>query len=241
MPVYQLNEQIIFPPAQFARKDGLLAVGGDLSPERLLLAYRQGIFPWFMDAEPILWWSPDPRLVLYPAEFRPSRSLQKKIRRDVFRITMDQAFRQVITACAQTHRVNDERTWLGADMISAYCRLHESGFAHSVEAWFEDKLAGGVYGVSLGRCFFGESMFTLIRDASKVALAALVGYLRENSFDFIDCQISSPHLIRLGAREMPRVLFLKLLAKALETPTTTGRWTMGMELRNAESRLFCRF
>jgi leucyl/phenylalanyl-tRNA--protein transferase len=224
MPVYLLNEHILFPPPRFAREDGLLAVGGDLSRERLLRAYRQGIFPWFMDAEPILWWSPDPRLVLYPAEFRPSRSLQKKIRQHLFRITMDQAFRRVITACAQTRRDNDERTWIGADMIRAYCRLHESGFAHSVEAWHQDKLAGGVYGVSLGRCFFGESMFTWVRDASKVALAALVGYLRENSFHFIDCQVHTAHLIRMGAREIPRTHFLKQLAKALEIPSLVGRW-----------------
>ncbi|MDF1592625.1 MAG: leucyl/phenylalanyl-tRNA--protein transferase [Desulfobacterales bacterium] len=234
MPVYLLNEQIIFPPAQLAREDGLLAVGGDLSPDRLLLAYRQGIFPWFMDAEPILWWSPDPRLVLYPAEFRPSRSLHKKIRQNIFRITMDQAFNEVITACARTRQDKDEGTWIGADMINAYSRLYESGFAHSVEAWYEDKLAGGVYGVSLGRCFFGESMFTLIRDASKVALAALVSHLRDNSFEFIDCQITSPHFIRLGAREMSRTLFLKQLAKALEAPTVVGRWTVGMELNNAD-------
>ena len=137
-------------------------------------------------------------------------------------------------ACAQVRRGKNERTWIGEDMISAYCRLHESGFAHSVEAWYENKLAGGVYGVSLGRCFFGESMFALIRDASKVALAALVSHLRENSFDFIDCQITTPHLIRLGAREMPRVLFLKQLGKALEAPSTTGRWSIGVELRNAD-------
>jgi leucyl/phenylalanyl-tRNA--protein transferase len=226
MPVYLLNKQIIFPPPRFARKDGLLAVGGDLCQERLLLAYRQGIFPWFMNAEPILWWSPDPRLVLYPAEFRLSRSLQKKIRQNIFRITADQAFRQVITACGQIRRDNNEQTWIGEEMISAYCRLHASGFAHSVEAWYEDKLAGGEYGVSLGGCFFGESMFTLIRDASKVALAALVSYLCENSFDFIDCQITTPHLIGLGAREIPRALFLKQLDKALDTPSIIGRWSI---------------
>jgi len=226
MPVYLLNEPIIFPPPRFAREDGLLAVGGDLSQERLLLAYRRGIFPWFMDAEPILWWSPDPRLVLYPAEFRPSRSLQKTIRQHLFRITMDQAFRQVITGCALTRRDNDEPTWIGADMISAYCRLHESGFAHSVEAWYQDKLAGGVYGVSLGRCFFGESMFTRVRDASKVALAALVGHLRENSFHLIDCQVRTAHLIRMGAREIPRAHFLKQLANALKIPSITGQWSI---------------
>ena len=234
MPVYLLNEKIVFPPPQFARKDGLLAVGGDLSQDRLLLAYRMGIFPWFTDSEPILWWSPDPRLVLYPSEFKPSRSLQKKVRQNIFRTTADQAFSQVITACARTRRDKNEGTWIGADMIRAYCRLHASGFAHSVECWHEDQLAGGVYGVSLGRCFFGESMFTRIRDASKVALAALVGLLGMNSFDFIDCQISTPHLIGLGAREIPRTLFLEQLAKALESPTITGPWSIGMELTDAD-------
>ena len=162
MPVYLLNEKMIFPPPQFARNDGLLAVGGDLSQERLLLAYRQGIFPWFMDNEPILWWSPDPRLVLYPAEFRPSRSLQKKIKQNIFRITADQAFKQVITACARTRRDKNEGTWIGEDMISAYCRLYASGYAHSVEAWYQDKL-GGVYtgcrwGVAFleNRCLHGS-------------------------------------------------------------------------------------
>jgi len=230
MPVYLLNEQLRFPPPRFALEDGLLAVGGDLSQDRLLLAYRQGIFPWFIDAEPILWWSPDPRLVLYPEEFRPSRSLQKKIRRNRFRITADQAFSRVITACAQTRRDPDGGgTWIGAGMISAYCRLHESGYAHSVEAWYQDKLAGGVYGVSLGRCFFGESMFARVSDASKVALAALVEYLREKSFHFIDCQVVTPHLVRLGAREIPRVHFLTQLAEALKAPSIIGRWSIGSE------------
>jgi leucyl/phenylalanyl-tRNA--protein transferase len=226
MPVYLLNEHILFPPPRFAREDGLLAVGGDLRQERLLLAYRQGIFPWFMEAEPILWWSPDPRLVLYPAEFRPSRSLQKKIRQNIFRISIDEAFSQVIRACAQTRTEHNEKTWIGENMIRAYCRLHASGFAHSVEAWHEDRLAGGLYGVSLGRCFFGESMFTRVRDASKAALAALVSHLREHAFHFIDCQMTTPHLIRLGAREISRDLFLKQLDKALATSSTTGRWSI---------------
>lgn len=227
MPVYLLNEQMVFPPPQFARADGLLAIGGDLGQERLLLAYRQGIFPWFMEGEPILWWSPDPRLVLYPPDFRLSRSLRKKIRQNIFSITIDQAFREVITACALTRREKNEGTWIGADMIEAYCRLHEAGVAHSVEAWYEGGLAGGVYGVSLGRCFFGESMFTRVRDASKAALAALVGHLQMHSFDFIDCQIATSHLIRMGAREIPRTLFLKQLGKALEAPSIIGRWSFG--------------
>ncbi|MEW6672928.1 MAG: leucyl/phenylalanyl-tRNA--protein transferase [Thermodesulfobacteriota bacterium] len=229
MPVYLLNERMIFPPPRFAREDGLLAVGGDLSQERLLLAYRQGIFPWFVENEPILWWSPDPRLVLYPAEFRPSRSLQKIIRQKKFRITIDQAFRRVITACAQTRMNKNEQTWIGQEMIRAYCRLYASGYAHSIEAWNENQLAGGVYGVSLGRCFFGESMFTLVRDASKAALAALVEHLRKNSFNLIDCQVTTPHLIRLGAREIPRALFLKQLAKSVESPSAAERWSIETE------------
>lgn len=224
MPVYLLNEQLVFPPPQFARRDGLLAVGGDLRPERLLLAYRRGIFPWYMETEPILWWSPDPRLVLYPTEFRPSRSLRKKIRQRPYQITADQAFAQVITACAHVRREKNERTWIGADMIRAYGRLYAAGYAHSVEAWQDGQLAGGLYGVSLGRCFFGESMFTRVTDASKVALAALVEYLCGLCFHFIDCQVTTPHLIRLGAREIPRTLFLKQLADALQTPSATGRW-----------------
>jgi len=229
MPVYLLNEHLAFPPPQFARRDGLLAIGGDLSQERLLLAYRQGIFPWFMHSEPILWWSPDPRLVLYPDEFRISRSLAKKIRQRVFRVTIDQVFRAVITACARVRLDEKEETWIDASMIRAYCRLHRAGFAHSVEAWSGDELAGGVYGVSLGRCFFGESMFTRVRDASKVALAALVQHLSDLEFDFIDCQVTTAHLVGLGAREIPRSLFLEQLRHALAAPTLAGRWSLDTE------------
>ena len=224
MPVFLLADKIAFPSPHLASGEGLLAVGGDLSQRRLLLAYRMGIFPWFSDDEPIMWWSPDPRLVLYPHEIRVSKTLQKIIKKNMFQITMDSAFVQVINSCAQVRLQNKERTWIVKDMIDAYCELHESGFAHSVEAWYENELAGGIYGVSLGRCFFGESMFTRVSNASNVALVKLVEYLNALSFDFLDCQVTTEHLIRLGAREIPRIRFLKQLERSLEAPTNRGKW-----------------
>ena len=224
MPVYLLSSDIAFPSPNLTSEDGLLAVGGDLDQKRLLLAYSMGIFPWYAEAEPILWWSPNPRLVLYPEDLRISTSLKKAIKKDIFHITMDQAFEQVITACAKIRREKDEGTWIVQDMIEAYCKLHESGFAHSVEAWQDDTLAGGLYGVSLGKCFFGESMFTTITNASKVAFVALVNYLKSLSFDLIDCQVKTEHLISFGAREIPRERFLKQLKKSLENPTLQGKW-----------------
>jgi len=224
MTVFLLSDEIAFPPPHLASRDGLLAVGGDLSERRLLLAYRMGIFPWFSDGEPIMWWSPDPRLVLYPSEVRVSKSLKKVIRRGVFRVTMDVAFLQVITACALCPRQNGEGSWIVDSMIRAYSKLHELGFAHSVEAWHEGKLAGGLYGVSIGRCFFGESMFTCVSNASKVAFVALVNHLQELSFDMIDCQVTTDHLIRFGAKEIPRDTFLEQIEKSLSTPTMRGKW-----------------
>ena len=229
MPVYLLSDEIVFPAPDLATPDGLLAVGGDLCQERLLLAYSMGIFPWYAEAEPIMWWSPDPRLVLYPDELRVSRSLQKTINKGVFQISMDQAFEQVITACANIRRKPNRGTWIVPDMISAYCQLHASGFAHSVEAWQNDRLVGGLYGVSLGKCFFGESMFTRVTDASKVALVALVDHLSALSFDMIDCQITTEHLERLGAREIPRAQFLDQLKTSLRTPPLRGKWTFGSQ------------
>ncbi len=201
-----------------------MAVGGDLSVDRLLVAYKNGIFPWFSEGEPILWWSPDPRLVLFPNEFKPSNSLRKIIRRSVFDITLDQAFPRVITECAQIRAEQDEATWIISDMIDAYCNLHDAGFAHSVETWQAGKLVGGLYGVSLGRCFFGESMFSRVSNASKVALFMLVDFLKSHAFDLIDCQVTTRHLISLGAREIPRDRFLKLLATSLQVPTLRGNW-----------------
>lgn len=219
-----MSDKMVFPSPHLARKDGLLAIGGDLSQQRLLLAYRLGIFPWFSDDNPIMWWSPDPRLVLYPREFRISKSLDKTIKKNIFRVTMDTAFEQVIKACADVRLKKHEGTWIVGEMIRSYCQLHESGFAHSVEAWYNGKLAGGVYGVSLGGYFFGESMFTRIDNASKVALVALVKYLETLFFDVIDCQVTTAHLIQFGAREITRVKFLEQLEKSLQKPTHRGKW-----------------
>ena len=225
MPVYLLPDELIFPSPHLARKEGLLAVGGDLSQKRLLLAYRMGIFPWYSEDEPIMWWSPDPRLVLYPSEFRVSRSLKRAIRKKMFDLTVDEAFESVINSCARSRTKADEGTWIVEEMIAAYRRLHESGLAHSVEAWQDGKLAGGLYGVSLGKCFFGESMFTQISNASKVALAALVKHLQALEFSLIDCQISTPHLLSFGAQEIPRTRFLSELERALKSPTLKGKWS----------------
>jgi leucyl/phenylalanyl-tRNA--protein transferase len=225
MPVFLLSEELKFPHPNLASKEGLLAVGGDLSVERLLLAYRHGIFPWFSDNEPVLWWSPDPRLVLFPGEIYISRSLGKIIKKDFFQVTVDRAFQRVISECAQIRIENDEPTWIVNDMLEAYCRLHDSGFAHSVETWYKGKLVGGLYGVSLGRCFFGESMFARTSNASKVALAKLVEHLNKLSFELIDCQVTTQHLIRMGAREISRGRFLALLEEAMKFPTIKGKWT----------------
>jgi len=227
MPVYLLSDDLIFPSPDLASEDGLLAVGGDLSQKRLLLAYSMGVFPWYSRSEPILWWSPDPRLVLYPDEFRISKSLQKAIKKGSFQVTVDQAFKQVIIQCAKTRRQKNQGTWIVDDMIKAYIGLHESGFAHSVEAWQDKKLAGGLYGVSLGKCFFGESMFTRITNASKVAFAALVEFLKIRCFDIIDCQVTTEHLKHFGAREIPRAQFLNQLKRSITLPTHRGKWSFG--------------
>ncbi len=225
MPVYLLSDDLIFPSPKLAPQEGLLAVGGDLSQKRLLLAYRMGIFPWYSENEPIMWWSPDPRLVLYPSELKISKSLQKTIKKQLFQVTVDQAFESVIKACAQSRTRMQEGTWIVDDMVAAYCKLHESGLAHSVEAWQDGRLAGGLYGVSLGRCFFGESMFTRISNASKVAFVALVEHLKALDFKLIDCQVSTAHLLSFGAREIPRTRFLSELEKSLESPTIKNKWS----------------
>jgi len=222
MPVYLLTEELLFPPPHLAEEGGLLAVGGDLSVERLLLAYSSGIFPWYSDDEPILWWSPDPRLVLYPNELKVSGSLRKVLKKQAFRVTLDTAFKQVITACASIR----ESTWIVDDMIHAYCRLHDASYAHSVEVWQDGELAGGLYGVSLGRCFFGESMFSRRSNASKVALYHLVEYLKTRHFDLIDCQVTSDHLLSLGAREIPRRQFLAEIKQSLKSRTLLGKWEL---------------
>jgi leucyl/phenylalanyl-tRNA--protein transferase len=225
MPVYLLSDELIFPSPKLAAQEGLLAVGGDLSQKRLLLAYRMGIFPWYSENEPIMWWSPDPRLILYPDQLKITKSLRKVINKGDFELTMDQDFKAVITACAESRTETNEGTWIVDEMIAAYCKLHESGLAHSVEAWMDDQLAGGLYGVSIGRCFFGESMFTRISNASKVAFVELVKYLQSLHFALIDCQVTTAHLLSFGAHEIPRAQFLDELATALKAPTLKGRWT----------------
>jgi leucyl/phenylalanyl-tRNA--protein transferase len=218
MPVFTLSNKPTFPPAHLAIKEGLLAVGGDLGSDRLLAAYRNGIFPWYSEGEPILWWSPDPRLVLYPEELRVSRSLRKVIKRDLFDITFDQAFEAVIRACAEAKRSYGEGTWITDEMRSAYCALHRQGVAHSVEAWQGERLVGGLYGIAIGRVFFGESMFSRVSNASKVAFVALVENLKRLRFKLIDCQVRTDHLMRFGAREIPRKTFLEQLEKAVGNP-----------------------
>lgn len=215
MPVFTLSKRLSFPPPHLAIKEGLLAVGGDLSHERLLLAYRNGIFPWYSEGEPILWWSPDPRLVLYPGELRISRSLRRVIKRKRFHITFDEAFEDVIQACAGAKRSYGEGTWITVEMKAAYCEFHRQGHAHSVEAWQDEKLVGGLYGVSIGRAFFGESMFSRVSNASKVAFATFVENLKQLNFELIDCQVRTDHLIRFGAREVSRKVFLEQLEKAV--------------------------
>ena len=224
MSVHLLSEKIMFPSPESAEEDGLLAVGGDLSEKRLLLAYSMGIFPWYSEGFPILWWSPDPRLVLIPGELRVSRSLSQTIRKGLFSVTMDNAFQEVINRCSKVRRNKEEGTWITPKMIEAYIRLHDSGYAHSVESWYGGELAGGLYGVSLGGAFFGESMFAERADASKVAFVQLVRNLSRWGYRFIDCQITTSHLINFGAREMPRREFLSLLKDALNTPTQGGKW-----------------
>ena len=227
MPVFRLSHQLIFPEPELSREDGLLAVGGDLGIERLILAYRMGIFPWYAQGDPILWWSPDPRLVLYPHALHVSRSLMKTLRQGHFAVTLDQDFSQVIAACAGVPRDKQTGTWITSDMMNAYCRLHSAGLAHSVEVWDQGKLAGGLYGVSLGKCFFGESMFARKNNASKVGLVTLVRLLQKWSFSLIDCQVTTDHLVRLGAREIPRKRFMAELELALQSPTHPGKWDVG--------------
>jgi leucyl/phenylalanyl-tRNA--protein transferase len=226
MPIYRLIREVIFPAPEEADPSGLLAVGGDLSTERLLEAYRLGIFPWFSGDEPILWWSPDPRLVLDLDDFKVSRSLGKTLKKKTFQVTFDHAFAEVIRACASVQRDGQRGTWITEDMQEAYVELHHLGYAHSVETWLAGELAGGLYGVSLGKAFFGESMFHRRADASKVALAALVDHLKSWKFHFIDAQMTTPHLLRLGAKELPRRVFLKRLRAALRGPSKTGKWTV---------------
>ncbi|NJD56276.1 MAG: leucyl/phenylalanyl-tRNA--protein transferase [Nitrospirae bacterium] len=216
MPIFLLSDDISFPPPHLAEKDGLLAVGGDLSQQRILAAYAGGIFPWYTEDSPILWWSPDPRLVLFPDELVVSRSLRQCIRKGQFTVSFNRAFDQVIRSCAEIRRKEQTGTWITGEMEAAYSALHRSGHAVSVEAWENDELAGGLYGIVMGKAFFGESMFARKSNASKAAFVAFVEHLRLEGFKIIDCQMRTGHLLSLGAREIPRTDYLKILKKALK-------------------------
>ena len=221
-----LSDRAVFPPVEraLAEPNGLLAAGGDLSPARILAAYRLGIFPWFSPGDPILWWSPDPRMVLLPGELKISRSLRRTLCRGGYQVRLDSAFDQVIATCAALPRDGQAGTWISADMRAAYGELHRLGFAHSVETWVDGELVGGLYGIALGRAFFGESMFSLRTDASKIALAHLCAHLRTREFGIIDCQMETAHLASLGAATLSRREFCRRLAQLTATGDPPGFW-----------------
>jgi leucyl/phenylalanyl-tRNA---protein transferase len=223
-----LDVRDTFPPLACAlhEPNGLLCAGGDLSPQRLVAAYLNGIFPWYSPGEPILWWSPDPRMVLVPGEFRLSRSLRRTLRKGERQVRLDSDFAAVIRACACTRRPGQSGTWISAPMQAAYCRLHELGLAHSVETWLDDRLVGGLYGVAIGRMFYGESMFPLTTDASKIALAHLVRFLEAQGFGLIDCQMNTAHLASLGAREIARDEFIARVHELTGGHHASGRWAV---------------
>jgi leucyl/phenylalanyl-tRNA---protein transferase len=224
----ELNSPFPHPSQALHQPNGLLAAGADLSPERLLSAYRQGIFPWFSEGEPTLWWSPDPRMVLYPHEFQPSRSLTKTLRNADYEVRIDHDFAAVIEACAEP-RDGQNGTWINSEMVEAYKRLHVLGYAHSFETWSEGHLVGGLYGVALGALFFGESMFSRKKDASKIAFSHLVAHLDLNHFKLLDCQMHTEHLSTLNAREIPRNEFLEEVERYRDLPFTPGRWSLSQE------------
>ncbi|MCS6820456.1 MAG: leucyl/phenylalanyl-tRNA--protein transferase [Microscillaceae bacterium] len=223
---YLLDETLYFPPIEkFADEYGILAIGGDLSVDRLLLAYRSGIFPWYSEDEPITWWSPDPRFVLFPQDLKISKSMKQILKKNVFQVTFDTAFRQVITECQQIKRVGQKGTWITHEMLEAYVQLHELGYAHSVEVWQSEELVGGLYGVSLGQMYFGESMFSRVSNSSKTGFIVLVQKMIEKGIKLIDSQVYTNHLASLGAIEIPRKEYLRLLAQWVNQPTLRGKWT----------------
>lgn len=224
MPVFKLSAKYLFPPVSLAEPEGVLAVGGDLSVGRLLAAYRSGVFPWYSGGDPILWWAPDPRFVLFPERLKVSQSLRRVLKKGVFTVTFDSAFEAVITACGRIKRKKQRGTWITPEMVEAYCRLHAAGYAHSVETWSSGELVGGLYGVSLGRAFFGESMFARVSDASKAALVALVERLKAQGCTLIDSQVHTAHLESLGAVSIPRDEYMDLLGEALQGETVKGNW-----------------
>ncbi len=230
MPVFRLPEEHLFPDPELAREDGLLAVGGDLEPRRLLLAYSMGIFPWYSEGLPILWHSPDPRFVLFLDELKVSRSLRKVIARRGFELKMDTAFEAVMDGCARSPRPGQRGTWITREMRRGYLRLHRMGFAHSTEAWQDGQLVAGLYGVALGRIYFGESMFTTVSDASKVAFVALCHQLMAWGYDLVDSQVYTDHLARFGAEEIPRSEYLEALRDRLPYRGQVGKWAFDPEV-----------
>jgi len=219
-----IEDDTPFPPVESADTHGILAIGGELTTDRLLDAYSRAIFPWYDEGQPVIWWSPDPRFVLFPRNLCVSKTMRQVLRRGVFEIRFDTAFRDVISSCAETPRRHERGTWITPDMIDAYCELHRQGYAHSVEAWRGGKLVGGLYGVSLGGVFFGESMFTRESNASKAAFITLVGKLINKGFTLIDSQVHTGHLASLGAEEIPRTRYLELLTEGLGKETLKGNW-----------------
>ena len=209
--MYHVSKHLFFPPVSEANTDGILAIGGDLSPERLQLAYSSGIFPWFEEDQPIIWWSPNPRMVLFLENLVVSKSMRNILNRNVFKVTFNQDFRAVIAYCQQVKRDGQTGTWITNDMIEAYCKLHELGIAKSVEVWQDNQLVGGLYGVDLGHIFCGESMFSLVSNASKVAFIALVHHLKINNYRLLDCQVYNDHLASLGCVEIERADFISIL------------------------------
>lgn len=227
MPVFRLSDTHIFPPVELAEPNGLLAIGGDLSPDRLLLAYARGIFPWYSEGEPILWWAPAPRLILEPANFHLPKRLARTIRSQKFMVTADTAFEAVIRSCAATANRRQNGTWITAAMQQAYIQLHQLGFAHSIECWHQGQLSGGLYGICLDGVFFGESMFTLVNDASKVALAHLMAHAETVEIRIIDCQMITDHLLQFGAGEVEREVFKDLLEEHITACTPQKKWRLG--------------
>jgi leucyl/phenylalanyl-tRNA--protein transferase len=225
MPVYQIPDELLFPDPELAEEDGLLGVGGDLSPARLLLAYASGIFPWFSKGEPIMWWSPAPRCVLRPEKLKISTSLRRALKKGTYEVRFDTCFEEVIRQCSATKRKGQRGTWITKEMVDAYILLHEMGYAHSTEVFMDGEIAGGLYGLSIGGTYSGESMFHLRPEASKIALYHLVERLKAWKFPLIDCQVTNQHLLSLGAEEMTRKEFLKQLTTNREKPGHNGRWT----------------
>jgi len=211
MSIYWLPEDLIFPSVQEADEDGVLAIGGDLSPERLLLAYKSGIFPWYNEDEPIVWWAPNPRFVLYTEKLKISKSMRSICNKKTFKVTINISFNEVITSCKTIDRTDQEGTWIDEDMKAAYTQLHKKGWVHSIETWQNDVLVGGLYGVCIGKCFFGESMFARVSNASKFAFISLVQFLQKKGFEIIDCQVHTPHLESLGAELISMDIFQEYL------------------------------